>query len=60
MPETQKEKDLKVLNYKIDNLAEKIDNFIKYDISDIKRIKLEELRDGYVVKRDAIVAGPDY
>ena len=60
MPETKKEIDLKVLNYKIDNLEEKIDNFIKYDISNVKRFKLEDLRESYIVKRDAIKAGPAY
>jgi len=51
-----KEKELKVLNHKIDKYNEKINNFIKHGISDRKLTKMEGLRDIAIAKRDALLA----
>lgn len=60
MAQSKKARDLEILNYKINEYDELIQNFILYDISEIKRNKLEVLRDATVLKRDVVVARPNY
>jgi hypothetical protein len=60
MPQTRKERDLEILNFKINQYNETLENFIKYEISVNKINKITLLRDRAIVSRDAIVATPDY
>lgn len=60
MAQSQKERDLEILNFRIDDYNETIANFIKYGISDKKRAKLETLRDMSIAQRDIVMAKPDY
>lgn len=60
MAQTHKERDLEILNHKIDTETETIANFVKYGISEVKRDKLIVMRDAHIVKRDEVMASPDY
>jgi len=60
MAQSKKARDLEILNYKINEYTEKIENFIIFKINDKKRNTLETLRDKAIADRDEIMAGPDY
>jgi len=60
MAQSKKARDLEILNYKINEYSEKIENFIIFKINDKKRNTLETLRDKAIADRDEIMAGPDY